>query len=137
MQKCKKFILQLGLKAVMYKEGFEFSFDENACKACGGKCCTGESGNIFADKDELERLRAFLGLEEAEFKELYLRKVGVRYSFKEREFEGGYACVFFDTKTRGCLIYEFRPKQCRSFPFWEYFKKHKEELKKECIGVCF
>lgn len=121
----------------MYKEGFEFGFDDLACKACGGKCCTGESGNIFADKDELERLRVFLGLERKEFSQRYLRKVGLRFSFKERKFEDGYACVFFNTQERNCSIYEFRPKQCRSFPFWEYFKKHKEELKKECIGVCF
>lgn len=122
---------------MIYKKDFEFGFDDTACARCGGKCCTGERGNIFADKAELERIRAFFGLEKAEFDKLYLRKVGLRLSFKEFEFEGGFACVFFDTKERKCGIYEFRPKQCRSFPFWEYFKTHKEELKDECIGVCF
>lgn len=121
----------------MYEKGFEFGFDEKACARCGGKCCVGERGNIFADKEELKRICAFLGLERAEFTAQYLRKVGFRYSFVEFEFEGGFACVFFDTQSRKCSIYELRPKQCRSFPFWEYFKEHKEELKKECIGVCF
>lgn len=121
----------------MYKEGFEFGFDGSACARCEGKCCTGESGYIFADQDEVERLRVFLGLCNEEFTERYLRRVGMRYSFKECEFENGFACVFFDTQHKRCNIYELRPKQCRSFPFWEYFKKHKEELKKECIGVCF
>lgn len=122
---------------MIYKEGFEFGFNAQACANCGGKCCTGESGHIFANKDELERIRAFLGLCDEEFAQHYLRKVGLRYSFQEREFEHGFACVFFDTQHKRCGIYKLRPNQCRSFPFWEYFKKHKEELKKECIGVCF
>ncbi len=121
----------------MYEKGFEFGFDGSACGRCGGKCCTGESGNIFADDAELKRIRAFLRLSEREFSERYLRKVGWRVSFKEFEFESGFACVFFDTSERKCSIYELRPKQCQTFPFWEYFKKHKEELKDECIGVCF
>ncbi len=42
---------------------------------------------------------------------------------------------FFDEKKLNCSIYEHRPKQCRTFPFWEYFKKNYNELEKECIGV--
>ncbi|NDJ26857.1 zinc/iron-chelating domain-containing protein [Campylobacter sp. MIT 12-8780] len=122
---------------MIYKQGFDFCFDEKACVACGGKCCVGESGNIFASFEELEAIRAFLGLEKAEFVKTYLRKVGLRYSFKECEFENGFACIFFDQKKKNCSIYELRPKQCRTFPFWDYFKKHKEELKNECIGIYF
>lgn len=119
------------------KEGFDFTFDENACEKCGGKCCTGESGNIFASKEELEKIQIFLGLNDEEFKEKFLHKVGFRMSFKEFKFEEGFACIFFDTQKRRCKIYPLRPNQCRTFPFWEYFKTHKEELKKECIGICF
>ncbi len=122
---------------MIYKDGFKFAFDEKACKNCGGKCCTGESGNIFANKAEIERLRVHFQLEKDDFEEKYLRKVGVRYSFKELEFEDGFACIFFDRQNKQCSIYELRPQQCRSFPFWEYYKIHKEELEKECIGVCF
>lgn len=122
---------------MIYKQGFDFAFDENACKDCGGKCCTGESGNIFADKEEIAKLMLHFKLDENEFKERYLKKVGLRYSFKEKEFEDGFACIFFDTKKRNCAIYELRPKQCKTFPFWDYFKTHKKELRKECIGICF
>jgi len=45
--------------------------------------------------------------------------------------------LFFDEAQRNCGIYELRPKQCRSFPFWEYFKTHTKELEEECIGVKF
>lgn len=119
------------------EKGFEFSFDEKACERCGGKCCTGQSGNVFANNDEITLLAAHFGLKFDEFVQIYLRKVRWKWSFKEVEFENGFACVFFDTQRRCCGIYEFRPRQCRSFPFWEYFKTHKEELKRECIGVCF
>ncbi|EAL0270841.1 YkgJ family cysteine cluster protein [Campylobacter lari] len=122
---------------MMCEKGFDYSFDESACEKCGGKCCTGESGYIYANKEELEAIASFLNLSFEAFKEQYLIKVGFKYSFKEAKYENGYRCIFFDTMYKKCLIYKHRPKQCRTFPFWEYFKTHKEELKKECIGVCF
>ncbi|TEY03524.1 YkgJ family cysteine cluster protein [Campylobacter sp. US33a] len=122
---------------MIYKQGFDFSFDENACEKCGGKCCIGESGNIFANKDELEAIAKFLNLNFEDFEQGFLRKVGLKYSFQEVRFEEGFACIFFDQNRRKCSIYELRPSQCRTFPFWEYFKKNKKELQKECIGVCF
>lgn len=119
------------------KEGFDFSFDEKACEKCGGKCCTGESGSIFVSKEELKILRQYLGLDEQEFALKFLKKVGFKMSFKEVKFEDGYACIFFDQVKRNCKIYEYRPSQCRTFPFWKYYKNHKEELEKECIGICY
>ncbi|EAH5223183.1 YkgJ family cysteine cluster protein [Campylobacter jejuni] len=122
---------------MIFDKNFSYAFDENACEKCGGKCCNGESGNIFASKEELEVLRKHLNLESKEFAEKYLRKVGFKMSFKEVECEDGFACIFFDTQKRNCSIYDFRPKQCRTFPFWEYFKTHQKELEKECIGICY
>ena len=49
------------------EKGFEFSFDESACERCGGKCCTGESGNVFANNDEITLLAAHFGLKFDEF----------------------------------------------------------------------
>ncbi len=120
---------------MIFNENFPYGFNEKACKECQGKCCIGESGNVFATKEELKNLREHLGLDEKEFTLRYLRKVGLRMSFKEVEFEDGYACIFFDQVHKNCSIYNFRPMQCRTFPFWEYFKTRKEELKKECIGI--
>lgn len=119
------------------KDGFDFGFDEKACESCGGACCTGESGDIFANKDEINAIATHLGMDFAEFRAKFLRKVGFKFSFKEVEFESGYACVFFDKVSRKCGIYALRPRQCREFPFWEYFKTHKKDLEDECIGVCF
>ena len=119
------------------ERGFEYSFDSAACANCGGRCCTGETGNVFVNADEIALLAAHFDLKCDEFAKLYLRKVGWRWSLKEVAFEGGFACILFDKDERKCGAYALRPQQCRSFPFWEYFKTHKEELKRECIGVCF
>ncbi|WP_034573216.1 YkgJ family cysteine cluster protein [Helicobacter saguini] len=45
-------------------------------------------------------------------------------------------CVFFNEKSLKCDIYPVRPKQCRTFPFWEMYKKDKSELIERCIGIC-
>ncbi|CZE48350.1 YkgJ family cysteine cluster protein [Campylobacter geochelonis] len=117
------------------KDGFSYCFDAKKCEVCKGNCCIGDSGYIWIDEAESARLAAFLGLSVEEFKAKFTDKFGIRYSIKEREFEGGYACVFFDEIKRCCSVYEFRPKQCKTFPFWDYFKKNYNELEKECIGV--
>jgi Fe-S-cluster containining protein len=46
---------------------------------------------------------------------MYVRKVGVRNSLKE--FPNG-DCVLFDSATRRCMAYGARPRQCRTWPFW-------------------
>ncbi|MDU7070418.1 YkgJ family cysteine cluster protein [Campylobacter ureolyticus] len=117
------------------KDGFSYCFDEKKCEICKGKCCTGESGYIWINENEIKDLAKYLNLSLDEFKFKYLEKFGVRYSIKESIYKNGYKCTFFDEKKLNCSIYEHRPKQCRTFPFWEYFKKNYNELEKECIGV--
>lgn len=114
---------------------FGFTFDSSKCDICGGKCCTGESGFIWLNPEEIKNLVDFLQINESEFREIYTRKIGVRVSLKEKEYNGELACVFFDENLKNCSVYEARPNQCRSFPFWEYFKTNLDELEKECIGV--
>lgn len=122
---------------MMREEGFDYSFNPSACSECQGKCCTGESGNIFATKKEFEAMASFLKMPMNEFIETYLVKVKTRFSLKEKRYNESYDCIFYDRATNGCGIYEVRPLQCRTFPFWDYFKTHKDELKQECIGVEF
>lgn len=119
------------------QKGFNYGFDGSKCEKCGGKCCTGESGNIFINNEEIEKLSKHLKLSIEEFRAKYLKKVSFKMSLKEKKFENGYACVFFDEEHRKCGIYAFRPKQCRTFPFWDYFKTHQKELEEECIGICY
>lgn len=119
----------------MTKEGFYYTFDSSKCEKCKGKCCTGESGYIWINDDEISNLSKFLNLNKDEFKNRYLDKFGIRYSIKEAKYKNGFRCVFFDETKLNCSIYEYRPIQCKTFPFWDYFKKNYDELEKECIGV--
>ncbi|MBR2495195.1 YkgJ family cysteine cluster protein [Helicobacter sp.] len=119
------------------KAGFDFGFDGSACKSCGGRCCVGESGYIFLTLKEVESIAAFLGVEFEKFVLHYVKKVGYRFSLIEKSYEDGFACVFFDTQKKQCGIYETRPAQCRTFPFWEGFQSKSEltELCALCPGV--
>jgi Fe-S-cluster containining protein len=65
----------------------------------------------------------------------YLVRIGKRYHIKEVKIEGGFYCLFFDEKKRQCLIYDVRPEQCRTFPFWEHFKDKPDAAFGECPGV--
>jgi len=121
---------------IVKKEGFDFSFNPKACEECGGKCCIGESGYIWVTPLEIDKIANFLNLSSEEFKKNFLIKVGYKFSIKEKKLDkNNYACWFFDEKTSKCLIYEVRPNQCKTFPFWDFFKTNKEEVKKECPGI--
>ena len=118
------------------EDGYSFCFDSLACASCGGACCIGESGYIWVNYPEIEAIAVHLKLDIEEFAKTYLIRAKNRYSLKEYKSEElGYACIFFDESKRMCSIYEVRPKQCRTFPFWEQFKSDTKELIKECPGV--
>jgi len=117
---------------VIEKEGFPYKFDPEACKECEGNCCIGESGYIWVSLKEIDEIASFLNIHKDIFINTFLIKVGYKFSLKEKPYKNGYACIFFEN---GCKIYPVRPKQCRTFPFWDYFKDRVGELKKECPGV--
>ena len=116
------------------KEGYGYAFEPLACASCNGRCCTGESGYIYVNEAEMERLAKFLDIDIKKLKARYLYKVGRRYSIKEQKGALGYACIFYDA-LQGCKVYSARPIQCRTYPFWEYYKEDVEALKRECPGV--
>lgn len=94
-----------------YRGGLQFQ-----CSGCGD-CCTGAPGYVWVNGEEIEAIAGAVGAESIEdFEDAYVRRVGARKSL--REFPDG-ACVFFDTETRKCQVYEVRPRQCRTWPFWE------------------
>ena len=124
------------MSEIIKKEGFSFSFNPTACEECGGKCCTGESGYIWVTPIEMQKIANLLKISVDELKNNFLIKVGYKFSIKEKELDkNNYACWFFDEKTFRCTIYEARPNQCRTFPFWDFFKNNVEVVKKECPGI--
>ena len=111
-----------------YAAGLRFE-----CTRCGN-CCTGGEGHVWVDDAEAARLARFLGLTLEAFVGRHLRRVGERMSLLERP---GGDCEFYD-RARGCTVYEARPRQCRTFPFWPGFLRSVEawqELSRSCPGI--
>ncbi len=120
---------------LMREEGFDYAFNPQACESCQGRCCTGESGYIYVTKSEIQKISELLDMEVQTFVETYLFKKGYKYSIKELVHEESHECIFYDRDSNGCRIYDARPLQCKTFPFWDYYKKRVDELKLECPGI--
>lgn len=121
--------------SVMKKEGFDYAFTPDACETCQGRCCTGESGYIYVSKSEIENISSLLNLDVKEFVNKYLFKKMYKYSIKEIQYNESFECIFYDRESNGCKIYDARPTQCKTFPFWDYYKTRVDELKLECPGI--
>lgn len=107
-----------------YRDGLRFE-----CTQCGD-CCTGAPGFVWVNNEEIAALAAAIGEEDIErFVALYVRSVGVRKSL--REYSDG-ACVFFDNEARKCTVYQARPRQCRTWPFWDSNVRTPAAWKKTC-----
>jgi len=109
-----------------YHAGLRFT-----CSQCGD-CCTGAPGHVWVNNEEIAALAALVGTDLEQFEEQYVRRVGARKSLKE--FPSG-DCVFFNNETRGCSVYSARPRQCRTWPFWDSNLKTSEDWKHTC-SVC-
>ncbi len=97
-------------------EGLRFS-----CTQCGG-CCTGASGYVKFTDHEAEAMAAKLGVPIDEFLRTYTHDTPMGRSLTERASAFGYDCVFLDRETvpgkAVCGLYDARPAQCRTWPFW-------------------
>jgi len=84
-----------------------------ACTRCGN-CCV-RPGPVFFTGGDLQRAAAHLGVTPAAFR----RAHGVTLIDGAEAIPGrdDRPCVFYDPAT-GCTIYEGRPTQCRTWPFW-------------------
>ncbi len=69
------------------------------------------------------------------FSKQFIRRIKGRLSLQERIINGEHFCCFFDPIDCRCSIYSERPNHCRTFPFWETFKKDNSKLLQECPGI--
>lgn len=105
-----------------FHEGLAFE-----CTRCGA-CCTGEEGFVWVNDEEIEAIAARIGVDVLAFREKYTKRVGRRVSLRERE-NGD--CVFWKKK-QGCTVYEDRPRQCRTWPFWRSNIEQPEDWDRTC-----
>lgn len=113
-----------------YAEGLRFT-----CTQCG-KCCTGEPGAVRITSEEADLLARLEGLTREEFETLRTRRIRNEASLLLRERSDG-SCVYWSSG-RGCEVYEARPRQCRTFPFWRRHletEAHWSALTEECPGA--
>ena len=114
-----------------YDNGLRFS-----CIRCSA-CCRFESGYVFLSRKDVNSLKAALNMGYEDFTKVYCRWIPsangeLQLSLKEKS---NYDCVFWDGK---CTVYEARPLQCRSFPFWQSIISNKtgwETSAKSCPGM--
>ncbi len=92
-----------------------------ACTMCGN-CCSGPDGYVLVSDSEVAALSARLGIDQSTFLSDYTTVTSVGRSLIERDTLHGKDCVFLDRdRVPGkavCGVYEDRPAQCRTWPFW-------------------
>ena len=121
-----------------YDQGLRFQ-----CTQCGN-CCTGPPGYVWCDDREAQTLAAHLGLTVAEFRRRYAHQAHGRWTLNEQwnEQVHGYDCVFLRRDPVSgkalCSVYEHRPNQCRTWPFWELNLQshaHWHRAARDCPGM--
>ena len=112
-----------------YAEGLRF-----ACQPDCGKCCTrhGTYDYVYLEPDDVHRLAAHFDMPVEAFRAQWTKRDDGHTILKM----DGPACPFL----RGtfCTVYEARPGQCGSFPFWPENLRSREsweELAAFCPGV--
>ena len=94
-----------------YREGLNFK-----CTGCG-KCCTGQPGFVWISREEISEMATALNMNEKTFKMRYVRNRDNRLALVEKKNgKDGRDCIFL--KDNKCEIYQSRPQQCRTFPWW-------------------
>ena len=100
-------------KTKWYVAGLHFE-----CQGCG-RCCSGPGeGYIWVTRPEIEIIADYLKMTEGQFRQKYLKRVGLRTTIIEHQTTKD--CIFLENAAGGkkCRIYSVRPSQCRSWPFW-------------------
>ncbi len=112
-----------------YRDGLRFR-----CARCGN-CCSGFSGTVHVTGEEIAALAQHIGLPEADFRRFYTRILpGGHIALQEKPNDD---CILFDPE-QGCMAYDQRPRQCRTWPFWQEVVCSPEtwaEETKHCPGM--
>ncbi|KJR41467.1 Uncharacterized protein MCHI_002636 [Candidatus Magnetoovum chiemensis] len=119
---------------IIEKDDFPFKFNQKACSSCSAICCRGSSGNIWVNYGEIYNICNLLGINIIDGMSRFFEKRENRYSVREIVDVKDSCCIFLNNDNQ-CSIYPARPLQCRTFPFWEYFKIHADKITNECPGI--
>jgi hypothetical protein len=108
-----------------------------ACTQCGA-CCSGSPGYVKFSPEEAAAIADRLGVSVAEFHERYVHDTPMGPSLRETPGDFGNDCVFLDRTTMPgravCSIYDLRPAQCRTWPFWESTLSSEHAWRRASVG---
>jgi len=112
----------------VYAAGLRFE-----CTGCG-ECCKarGSYSFVYVTLPERRRLARHLGLTTAAFTRQYCEKTTGFFHLRNPAHD----CLFL--RGAQCGVYEARPQQCRTWPFWPEnltAKGWKDEVKRDCPGI--
>lgn len=114
-------------RAPWYAEGLRFG-----CTACG-KCCHNHGDGfayVYSTRAERRALAKHLEMTLKDFEAEYCERAGAGISFKSRDD----ACIFLEEEK--CSVYEFRPSQCRTFPFWPEVLQDEDTWERDVASFC-
>ncbi len=102
------------------------------CTGCG-RCCT-RPGVVYLHAKDRERLSLFLGVSVAELCDNFLERD--EHGEWVARVEAQRPCPFLEGEA--CGVYEARPEQCRTYPFWPELVDQEDSWKEEaehCPGI--
>lgn len=111
-----------------FSEGLRFK-----CTGCG-ECCTGSPGYVYLSNTDLDRLSNHFEISVEEFQRKYTRLIDGQYALLDEATS--YDCIFL--KDKKCTVYESRPTQCQTFPWWIHHlrePKDWEDAAGRCEGI--
>lgn len=119
------------MSGCFYENGLRFE-----CQRCL-YCCSAEPGYVYLSREDIISGANATALSPRDFISVYCRVIDFgtfsMVSLKEKE---NYDCIFL-TKD-GCSIYQSRPLQCRTYPFWPSVIESRESWEREgrsCPGI--
>jgi uncharacterized protein len=105
------------------------------CQRCSS-CCRISPGVVFLTENDVEKISSFLDLTINDFIKKFCREI-IR---NDKTVVGlleksNYDCIFWDN---GCVVYQARPIQCITYPFWPVIVESESRWNKEinnCPGI--
>lgn len=102
------------------------------CKKCGN-CCKA-TGFVHISKSETKKIADYLNMDYYEFKKKFTE--WILFGGRVLKVKDDASCIFLEKNL--CKIYEVRPTQCKTFPFWESVVNDDSEvnyIKSYCKGL--